>query len=89
MDLRDIKGISASIVQHKIYLEDNSKPFHDCQRRLNLALHEVVRKELFEWLDDWITYPIFNSARVSHVQVILKKNDITVIKNEKNELVPT
>jgi len=33
--LGDIKDISPSIVQHRIHLEDNAKPYYDRQRRLN------------------------------------------------------
>ena len=32
--LGDIKGISPSIVQHRIHLEDNTKPYRDRQRHL-------------------------------------------------------
>jgi len=49
--LGDIKGISHSIVQHRIHLEDCDKPYHDCQRCLKPTLHEVVRKEVRKWLD--------------------------------------
>jgi hypothetical protein len=34
----DIKGISPSLVMHKIHLEENSKPSREPQRRLNLAM---------------------------------------------------
>ena len=40
-------------------------------------------------LDDGITQSLFDSELVSHVQVVPKKNNITVIWNNKNELVPT
>ncbi|XP_022853864.1 uncharacterized protein LOC111375292 [Olea europaea var. sylvestris] len=36
-----------------------------------------------------ISYPISNSAWISTVQVVPKKRGITVIENEKNELIPT
>jgi hypothetical protein len=39
----DIKGISPSLVLHKIRLEDNSKPSREPQRRFNPAMQEVVR----------------------------------------------
>jgi hypothetical protein len=39
----DIKGISHSLVMHKIHLEENSKPSRKPQRRLNPAMQEVVR----------------------------------------------
>ena len=47
--LGDIKGISPSIVQHKIHLEDNTKPYRDHQRHLNPTLQEVVKKEVLKW----------------------------------------
>ena len=87
--LGDIKGISPSIVQHRIHLEDNAKPYRDRQRRLNPTLQEVVRKEVLKWLDHEIIYPISDNEWVSPVQVVPKKTGITVIRNDKNELVPT
>jgi len=46
--LGDIKGISSSIVQHRIHLEDNTKPFCGHQRHLNPTLQEVVKKEVLK-----------------------------------------
>jgi len=42
--LVDIKGISLSIVQHRIHLDDNVKPYRHHQRRLSTTLQEVVKK---------------------------------------------
>jgi len=75
-------------VQHKIYLEDNAKPYRDRQRRLNPTLQQVVKQEVIKWLDNGIIYPIFDSEWVNLVQVVPKKTSITVIRNCKNELVP-
>ena len=36
--IADIKGISPSIVQHRIYLEEEAKPTREAQRRLNPAM---------------------------------------------------
>ena len=55
----DIKDISLSIVLHKIHLEVNAKHYYDPQRHLNLIFEEVVRKEVFKWLDHEIIYLIF------------------------------
>ncbi|PKA47724.1 RNA-directed DNA polymerase like [Apostasia shenzhenica] len=52
-------------------------------------LQEVVKKEVIKWLDHDIIYPISDSEWVSPVQVVPKKTGITIIKNDKNELVPT
>jgi len=87
--LGDIKGISPSIVQHRIHLKDNAKPYRDRQRRLNPTLQEVVRNEVLKWLDHGIIYPISNSEWVIPVQAVSKKIRIVVIRNDKNELVPT
>ncbi|KAL4290992.1 hypothetical protein GQ457_14G017000 [Hibiscus cannabinus] len=87
--IADIKGISPTICMHKILLEDNHKPTVDAQRRLNQAMKDVVRKEILKWLDAGIIYPISDSEWVSPVQCVPKKRGMTVISNEKNELIPT
>ena len=76
-------------MQHKNHLEDNAKPYHDRQRRLNPTLQEVVKKEVLKWLDHVIIYPISDSEWVSPVQVVSKNIGITMIRNDKNELIPT
>ncbi|KAL4272605.1 hypothetical protein GQ457_13G015840 [Hibiscus cannabinus] len=85
----DIKGISPTICMHKTLLEDNHKPTVDAQRRLNQAMKDVVRKEILKWLDAGIIYPISDSKWVSSVQCVPKKGGMTVISNEKNDLIPT
>jgi hypothetical protein len=87
--IADIKGISPSICQHKIILEENSVGKAQPQRRLNPAMKEVVKKEVLKWLDAGIIYPISSSSWVSPVQCVPKKGGTTVITNEKNELIPT
>ncbi|KAL4366469.1 hypothetical protein GQ457_05G021760 [Hibiscus cannabinus] len=87
--IADIKGISPTICMHKILLDENHKPTVDAQRRLNQAMKDVVRKEILKWLDAGIIYPISDSKWVSPVQCVPKKGGITVISNEKNELIPT
>ncbi|CAL9000669.1 unnamed protein product [Prunus brigantina] len=74
---------------HRILMEEDSKPSRDAQRRLNPNMKEVVRTEVLKLLDVGIIYPISDSKWVSPVQVVPKKSGITVVKNEKNELVPT
>ena len=71
--IADIKGISPSVVMHRIHLEE---------RRLNPIMQEVVRAEVLKLLDVGIIYPIYDSNWVSPVQVVLKKSSITVVKNE-------
>ena len=59
--IADIKGVSPSIVMHKILLEDDHKKSVQNQRRLNPMMKEVVKKEVIKWLDTGIIYPISDS----------------------------
>ncbi|KAK8609005.1 hypothetical protein V6N13_025312 [Hibiscus sabdariffa] len=52
-------------------------------------MKDVVRKEILKWLDAGIIYPISDSEWVSPVQCVPKKGGVTVITNEKNELIPS
>jgi hypothetical protein len=63
--IADIKGISPLICTHRIYLEENAKPFREMQRRLNPNIKEVVRNEVIKLLDNGIIYPISDSKWVS------------------------
>jgi len=87
--LWDIEGISPSIVQHIIHLEENTKPYRDHERGLNPTLQEVVNKEVLKWLDYGIICLIADSEWVNPVQIVSKKIGITVVRSDKNELVPT
>jgi hypothetical protein len=87
--IEDIKGISPSVVMHKIHLEENAKPSKEPQRRLNPAMQEVVRAEVIKLLDVGIIYPISDSKWVSPIHVVPKKAGLTIVKNKDNELVPT
>ena len=84
-----LKGISPSICMHKILLEENAKPSVEHQRRLNPVMKEVVRKEVLKWMNAGFIYAILDSPWVSPVHVVPKKGGFTVIRNEKNELIPT
>jgi hypothetical protein len=87
--IEDIKGISPSLVMHKINLEENAKPSREPQRRLNPAMQEVVRTKVIKLLDELIIYPISDSKWVSPIYVVLKRVGLRVVKNEDDELVPT
>ena len=87
--IEDLKGISPSICMHKILLEENAKTSIEHQRRLNPVMKEVVRKEVLKWLNAGFIYAISDSSWVSPVHVVPKKGGFTVIRNEKNELIPT
>jgi hypothetical protein len=57
-NIDDIKGISPLICTHIIYLEENTKPSIEIQRRLNPNMKEVMRNEDIKLLDNRIIYPI-------------------------------
>jgi hypothetical protein len=86
--LKDLKGISPSLCTHRIPMEQEHKPVRENQRRLNNAMSEVVKKEVLKLLKARVIYPISVSEWVSPVQAVPKKGGMTVIHNEKNELIP-
>ena len=85
----DIPGISPDFCKHKINCEEGSKPVVERQRRLNPNMKEVVKKEIIKLLDAGIIYPIEDSPWVSPVHCVPKKGGMTIVTNERNELVPT
>ena len=87
--IEELKGISPSICMHKILLEETSRPTVEHQRRLNPVIKEVVKKEVLKLLNVGFIYAISDSPWVSPVHVVPKKGGFTVIRNEKNELIPT
>jgi hypothetical protein len=87
--IEDIKGISASVVMHKIHLEEGTKPSREQQRRLNPSMQEVVRGEVIKLLDAGIIYPISDSKWVSPIHVVPKRAGVTVFQNKEGKLVPT
>ena len=87
--IEELKGISPSICMHKILLEETSKPSVEHQRRPNPVMKEVVRKEVLKLMNAGFIYAISDSPWVSPVHVVPKKGGFTVIRNEKNDLIPT
>jgi hypothetical protein len=51
-------------------------------------MREVVKKEALKLLNAGVIYLVSDSEWVSPVQVVPKKGGMTVIHNEKNELIP-
>ena len=49
----------------------------------------MVKKEIMKLLEAGVIYPISYSSWVSPVHVVPKKRGVTVVKNEKDELIPT
>ena len=74
---------------HKIMLKENVRTSVEHRRRLNPIMKEVVRKEVLKCLNASFIYAISDSPLVSPVHVVQNKGGFIVIKNEKNELIPT
>ncbi|GKC41591.1 reverse transcriptase domain-containing protein [Tanacetum coccineum] len=87
--ISDIKGIDPQFCTHKILMEDDFKPAVQRQRRENPKIHDVIKKEVIKLLDAGLIYPISDSPWVSPVHCVPKKEGMTVVTNEDNELIPT
>jgi len=87
--LANIKGISPSMCMHHILLEDDVKPIREMQRRLNPPMMEVVKAEILKLLETGVIYPITNNKWVALIHMVPKKTRITLVKNKKDELIPT
>ena len=51
-------------------------------------MREVVKKEVLKLLHIGIIYPVPFSEWVCPMQVVPKKGGMTIIQNDKNELIP-
>ncbi|KAK1611823.1 hypothetical protein QYE76_035496 [Lolium multiflorum] len=86
--LDELKGISPSICQHAINMEDDVKPVVEPQRRLIPKMKDVVRNEVLRLLEAGIIYPIADSRWVSPGHCVPKKGGMTVVPNDNDELIP-
>nr|GEV60499.1 reverse transcriptase domain-containing protein [Tanacetum cinerariifolium] len=82
-------GIDPEFCSHKILLEEDYTPKVQSQRMVNLKIYDVNKKEVEIFLDAGLIYPMSDSPWVSPIHCVPKKGGMTVIKNDKNELVPT
>ena len=71
--VEDLKGISPSIFTHKILMEENARTSIEHQRRLNLVMKEVVKKEVLKRLNAGFIYDISDNPWVNQVHVVPKK----------------
>nr|GEU29506.1 hypothetical protein [Tanacetum cinerariifolium] len=69
----DIKRIDPHFCTHKILIEDDFKPMVEHQRRVNLKIHKVIKKEVIKLLDAGLIYPISDSPWVSPVHCVPKR----------------
>eukprot|EP00253_Pinus_taeda_P025248 PITA_25248 len=70
----DMKGIDPKTCIHHIYIEENSRPIRQPQRRMNPNLREIVKEELQKLLNVNFIYPISDSRWVSPFVIVPKKN---------------
>ncbi|XP_073120025.1 uncharacterized protein [Henckelia pumila] len=83
IETHDLKELPAHLCY--AFLGENST----CLRRLNPAMKEVVKNEELKLLNAGIINALSDSSWVSPVQVVPKEGGITVVKNDKNELIST
>nr|GEU88597.1 reverse transcriptase domain-containing protein [Tanacetum cinerariifolium] len=88
-NITNIKGIDPRFCTHKILMEEDYKLVVQSQRRVNLKIHEVIKKEVIKLLDARMIYPIFDNLWVSPNHFVPKKGGIIVVENKNNELIPT
>ena len=69
-----MKGIYLDICQHHIYIKEGNLPIRQQQRRMNLAIKDIVKIEFQNILDVGFIYPISDSDWVSPLVVVPKKN---------------
>jgi len=79
--MTDIEGLSPTVVQHHIHLNEEATPKGDPPRRLNPIMQEVVHAEIVKLLNNGIIYSIFDSQWVSPVHAVSKIFGFTVVEN--------
>ena len=70
----DMKGIDPKTCIHHIYIEENSRPIRQPQRRMNPNLREIVKEELQKLLNVNFIYPNSDSQWISTLVIVPKKN---------------
>ena len=69
-----LKTYDTSIIQHKVPLKPNVKPFRQKLRRINPALFPIIEKEVKKLLDAQIIVPLRYSSWVANLVHVRKKN---------------
>jgi hypothetical protein len=68
-------------------MEQDHKLIREHQPWLNNAMSEVVKTKMLKLVKAGVIHPISDSEWISPVQVVSKKGGMTVIRNEKDELI--
>ena len=69
-----MKTYDTSIIQHKVPLKPNIKPFRHKLRRINTALFPIIEKEVKKLMDAKIIVPLRYSSWVANLVPVRKKN---------------
>ena len=69
-----MKGIPPETCTHHIYIHNGARPVQQPQRRMNLALRDVVKEDLQELSEVDFIYPILESQWVSPLVFVPKKD---------------
>jgi hypothetical protein len=70
----DIRTYDTSIIEHKIPLKEDTKPFRKKLRQINPMLLLVMEKEVKNLLDSKIIIPLRYSEWVANLVPVRKKN---------------
>ena len=70
----DIKTYDTSLIEHKIPLKTEAKPYQQKLRRINLVLLKTIEKELNKMLDAHIILPLRCSNWIANLVPVRKKN---------------
>jgi len=70
----ELRTYDTKIIQHKVPLRLNVKPFRQKLRRINPALFPVIEKEVKKLLDAKIIVPLRYSSWVANLVPVRKKN---------------
>nr|GFA39020.1 reverse transcriptase domain-containing protein [Tanacetum cinerariifolium] len=79
--LTDIKGIDPEFCSHKILLEEEHSPKVKSQRRVNLKIHDVIKKEVEKLFDAGFPYLIaLGLPTLNDMKMVLELADRTISK---------
>jgi hypothetical protein len=70
----DLRTYDTSIIEHKIPLKENTKPFRKKLRQINPMLLPIMEKEVKKLLDAKIIIPLRYSEWVANLVPVRKKN---------------
>nr|GEX99136.1 DNA-directed DNA polymerase [Tanacetum cinerariifolium] len=83
--ITDIKSIDPRLCTHKILMEEDYKLAVQSQRRVNLKIREVIKKEVIKLLDAGMIYPISDSPWEKY-HFMVKERIVLGHKISKNRL---